>query len=112
LEWSEWAGDSKLKLFGANRMTEVCEFDYQPIGLDQKRSKLLRTGDYPQAVEVDQHRLTLDTTALSEKLDATALQVSQLSAEIGSKAEELNCTMHKQVLPEQSEATAALSKKP
>ena len=31
--------------------------------------------------------------------------------EIGSKAEELNGTVHKQILPEQSEATDALSKK-
>ena len=110
LEWSQWTENPKLKMFAANRMTEVAILITRQSGWI-KKIEAIRAGDYPQAAEVDQHRLTLDTRELSEKLDATALQVSQLSAEIGSKAEELNGTVDKQILPEQSGATDALSKK-
>src|SRR5947207_7609246 len=110
LELSQWAGNSKLKLFAANRMTEVASLITSQSGWI-KKIEALRTGNYPQAAEVDQHRLMLDTTVLSEKLDAISLQVRQLSAQIGSQADELNGTMHRQILPEQSEATDALSKK-
>jgi len=110
LEWSQWTENPKLKMFAANRMTEVAVLITRQSGWI-KKVEAIRAGDYPQAAEVDQHRLNVDTQELSEKLDATALQVSELSAEIGSKAEELNGTVDEQILPEQSGATYALSKK-
>jgi len=76
-----------------------------------KKIHALRDGDYPQAAEVDQHRLTLDTRELSEQVEAQTLSVRELSEAIGAKAEELNGTVGNQILPEQSEATAALSAK-
>ena len=76
-----------------------------------KKLEAIRVGDYPQAAEVDQHRLTVDTTELSEKLDATALQVRELSEEIASKADELNLTVHSRILPEEMGAVDALSQK-
>jgi len=110
LDLSEGIGNSKVKFFAANRMTEVANLITSQSGWI-KKMEALRKGDYPQAVEVDQHRLTLDTTLLSEKLDATSLQVRQLSPQIGAKADELNGTVHKEILPRQSDATDALSKR-
>ncbi len=110
LESSQWTENPKLKLFAANRINEVAVLITRQSGWI-KKVEAIRAGDYPQAAEVDQYRLTLDTRELSEKLDATALQVSPLSPEIGSKAEELNGTVDTQILPEQSGATDALSKR-
>ena len=110
LEWIALNDNSRLKLFTANRMTEVANLITRQSGWI-KKIEAMQTGDYLQAAMVDQYRLAVDTTDLSEKLDATALSVSRLSAEISSKADELNGTVHKQILPEQSGATDALSKK-
>jgi len=110
MEWSEGPGSSRLKLYAASRMTEVDNLITSQSGWI-KKVESLRSGDFPQAVEIDQHRLTLDTTTLSEKLDATLVQVRQMSAEIAGKADDLNHTVHKAILPEQSDATEALSRK-
>ncbi len=71
----------------------------------------IRSGDYAQAAEVDQHRLLLDTTTLGEKLDATAVSVGNLSPEIKAKADELTETMHHQIISEESRAVDALDHK-
>jgi len=110
LEWSEGMSASRLKLYAANRMTEVANLITSQSGWI-KKVETLNAGDFPQAVEVDQHRLTLDTTTLSEKLDAILVQIKGLSEKIATQADDLNGTVHKQILPEQSDATEALSKK-
>lgn len=109
LEWMDEAGN-KISIFEANRMDETATLITRQSGWI-KKMEALRAGDFPQAAEVDQHRLTLDTTELGEKLDSTAVSLSGLSAEINSKAKELNGTVHNEVLPEQSNATQCYSRK-
>ena len=100
----------KLSLFEANRLNETATLITRQSGWI-KKIEALQAGDFPQAAEVDQHRLMLDTQTLSEKLDATAASVASLSAVIESKADELNSTVHVQILGEQSGATEALGRK-
>jgi hypothetical protein len=109
LEWVEESG-KKISIFEANRMDEAATLITRQSGWI-KKIEALRAGDYPQAAEVDQHRLMQDTTELSEKLDSTAVSLSGLSAEINTKAKELNGTVHHEVLPEQSSATQCYSRK-
>ena len=109
LEWIDEAGN-KISIFEANRMDETATLITRQSGWI-KKMEALRAGDFPQAAEVDQHRLTVDTTELSEKLDSTAASLSGLSAEINSKAKELNGTVHNELLPEQSSATQCYSRK-
>lgn len=96
----DWITESKEKVsvFEANRMNDTAELITRQSGWIRK-TEALRAGDYAQAAEVDQHRLMLDTTTLSEKLDGTAVSLASLSEEIKAKADELNDTMHQQILP-------------
>jgi hypothetical protein len=105
----DWITESKEKvsIFEANRLNETAELITRQSGWI-KKIEALRDGDYAQAAEVDEHRLLLDTTTLGEKLDATAISVSGLSPEIKAKADELNGTMQKEILPQESGATIAL----
>ena len=77
LEWMDEAGN-KISIFEANRkMDETATLITRQSGWI-KKMEALRAGDFPQAAEVDQHRLTLDTTELGEKLDSTAVSLSGL----------------------------------
>src|SRR6185295_2826711 len=107
LGFSPLGENQRFKLFAANRMTEVATLITRQSGWI-KKIQAIRAGDYPQAAEVDQHRLTLDTKELSEQIEAQTLSVRELSEAIGAKAEELNGTVGNQILPQQSGATAAL----
>jgi hypothetical protein len=108
----DWITESKEKVsvFEANRLNDTAELITRQSGWI-KKMEAIRAGDYAQAAEVDQHRLMLDTTTLSEKLDGTAASLGSLSAEIKAKADELNGTMHQQILPDESGATEALARK-
>jgi hypothetical protein len=108
----DWIVQSKEKVsvFEANRMNDTADLITRQSGWI-KKIQALRAGDYAQAAEVDQHRLMLDTTTLGEKLDGAAISVASLSAEIKAKADELTGTMHRQILPEESGATEALTRK-
>jgi hypothetical protein len=108
----DWITESKEKVsvFEANRLNDTAELITRQSGWI-KKMEAIQGGDYAQAAEVDQHRLMLDTTTLSEKLDGTGQAVGNLSKEIKAKADELNGTMHRQILPEESGATAALGRK-
>jgi hypothetical protein len=108
----DWIVQSKEKVseFEANRMNDTAELITRQSGWI-KKIQALKAGDYAQAAEVDQHRLMLDTTTLGEKLDGAAISAGSLSAEIKAKAEELTGTMREQILPEESGATAALTRK-
>ena len=103
----DWITESKenVSVFEANRLNDTAELITRQSGWI-KKMEAIRAGDYAQAAEVDQHRLMLDTTTLSEKLDTTAIVPRQpVGDEIKAKADELNGTMHKQILPEESGAT-------
>ncbi len=108
----DWITGSKenISAFEASRLNDTAELITRQSGWIKKMQSI-RAGDYAQAAEVDQHRLMLDTTTLSEKLDNTATSVGSLSPEIKAKADELNGTMHQQILPDESGATAALERK-
>jgi hypothetical protein len=99
----------KFAVFVANRMEEDAALITRQSGWIRKVESI-RTGDYPHAAEVDQHRLSLDTATLGDKLDALAPQLGGLSPEIRAKADELTGTVHKQILPEETGATDALSR--
>jgi hypothetical protein len=107
----DWIVQSKEKVgvFEANRLNDTAELITRQSGWIRK-IEAVRAGDYARAAEVDQHRLMLDTITLGEKLDATAISLRSLSAEIKAKADELNGTMHGQILPEQSGAAEALAR--
>jgi hypothetical protein len=100
----------KVSAFEANRMNDTADLITRESGWI-KKIQALRAGDYAQAAEVDQHRLMLDTSTFDEKLDAAALSVSGLSAEIKAKADELTNTVGNEILPQESGATAALTRK-
>jgi hypothetical protein len=100
----------KLAAFVANRMTEAADLVTRQSGWI-KKSEALETGDYPQAAEIEQHRLTVDTTTLGEKMDSAAAVFGSISAEIKNKANELNQTVQQQILTEQADAIEALSRK-
>jgi hypothetical protein len=108
----DWVTDSKenVSAFEANRQTETSELITRQSGWIKKMESI-RAGDYAQAAEVDQHRLMLDTATLGEKLDSTAISVGHLSPEIKAKADELNHTVHSQILTEENGATQALGQK-
>jgi hypothetical protein len=108
----DWITESKenVSVFEANRLNDTAELITRQSGWI-KKMEAIRAGDYAQAAEVDQHRLMLDTTTLSEKLDATSASVGSLSDEIKAKADELNGTMHQEILPDESKATEALAGK-
>ena len=108
----DWITDSseKVSAFEANRLNDTAELITRQSGWI-KKMEAMRSGDYAQVAEVDQHRLMLDTTTLSEKLDTTAISLASLSAAIKAKADELTGTLHKQILPDESGAAEALSRK-
>ena len=68
----DWITGSKENVSGfeANRLNETAELITRQSGWI-KKIEFIRAGNYAQAAEVDQHRLMLDTTTLSEKLDGT-----------------------------------------
>jgi hypothetical protein len=104
------ADAKNLSMFAANRLNETAELVTKQSGWIKKMEALL-AGDFPQSAEVDQHRLALDTTTLSEKLDAAAPSIAALSTEIQAKSEQLLHTVQKQVLPEETRAVDALARK-
>lgn len=108
----DWITESKenVSIFEANRLNDTAELITRQSGWI-KKMEAIRAGDFAQAAEVDQHRLMVDTTALGEKLDASAISVGYLSAEIKAKADELTATVHQRVLKEESGATDALGRK-
>lgn len=108
----DWITDSheNVSAFEANRLNDTAELITRQSGW-LKKLLSLQSGDFAQAAEIDQHRLTLDTTTLGEKLDATAISVGSLSPEIKAKAEELNATMSREIIPAQTGAMDDLSHK-
>ena len=109
----DWITESKEKVsvFEANRLNDTAELITRQSGWI-KKIEALQSGDYAQVAEVDQHRLMLDTTTLSEKLDNTAVSAGWLvGGNQGQGGRITNGTMHDQILPEESGATAALSHK-
>jgi hypothetical protein len=98
-----------LAVFTANRLNETADLVTLQSGWIKKMESL-RSGDFSQAVEVDQHRLALDTTTLSEKLDAAVPSLAALSSEIQEKSGQLLHTVEKQVLPEETRAVDALAR--
>jgi hypothetical protein len=105
----ENTGDG-LAMFVANRMDETGTLITRQSGWI-KKIEALRAGDFPQAAEVDQHQLTVDSTGFSEKLDAASAAYKGMSELIGAQADQLILTVRDGVLPEQSDAGAALAKK-
>jgi hypothetical protein len=97
-------------VFAANRLNESADLVTKQSGWIKKMDAL-RDGDFAQSAEVDQHRLALDTAALSEKLDAATPSVAALSTEIQAKSDQLLHTVQKQVLPEETRAVDALARK-
>lgn len=109
----DMAGDAdtqNLSVFAANRLNEDADLVTMESGWI-KKIEALRNGDFSQSVEVDQHRLALDTATLSEKLDASAPSLAALSPEIHAKSDQLLHTVEKQVLPEETRAVDALARK-
>ena len=108
-DMSSGADTQNLAVFTANRLNETADLVTQQSGWIKKMESL-RGGDFSQAVEVDQHRLALDTTTLSEKLDAAVPSLAALSSEIQDKSGQLLHTVEKQVLPEETRAVDALAR--
>jgi len=109
----DMAGDAdtqNLSVFAANRLNEDADLVTMESGWI-KKIEALRNGDFSQSVEVDQHRLALDTATLSDKLDASAPSLAALSPEIHAKSDQLLHTVEKQVLPEETRAVDALARK-
>jgi len=104
------ADAQNLAVFTANRLNEAADLVTKESGWIKKMESL-RGGDFSQSVEVDQHRLALDTTTLSEKLDAAVATYAALTAEIRAKSDQLLHTVQKQVLPEETRAVDALARK-
>ncbi len=104
------ADTQNLSVFAANRVNEDADLVTRESGWI-KKIEALRAGDFSQSVEVDQHRLALDTAGLSEKLDASAPSLAALSPEIHAKSDQLLHTVEKQVLPEETRAVDALARK-
>lgn len=98
----------KLAIFEANRFAEVEELITRQSGWI-KKMEAVQSGDFVPAAEVDQHRLSVDTATLANKLEVSAASVSRLSPEIAAKSEELKHTMKESIMPEQSGAMAALA---
>lgn len=104
------ADEQNLSIFTANRLNEVGDLVTKESGWIKKMESLA-SNDFSQAVQVDQHRLALDTTTLSEKMDAAAPSFAALSPEIQAKSDQLLHTVEKQVLPEETRAVDALARK-
>jgi len=104
------ADAKNLGVFTANRLNEAADLVTKQSGWIKKMEALLG-GDFPQSVEVDQHRLALDTAAFSEKLDAAVPSVAAISPEVQAKSDQLLHTVQKQVLPEETRAVDALARK-
>ena len=109
-DMSSGADAQNLAVFTANRLNEAADLVTLQSGWIKKMESL-RNGDFAESVEVDQHRLALDTTTLSEKLDAAVPSLAALSSEIQEKSGQLLHTVEKQVLPEESRAVDALARK-
>jgi hypothetical protein len=104
------ADAKNLGVFAANRLTEADDLVTKESGW-VKKMEALRTNDFPQSVQVDQHRLALDTQTLNEKLDAALPGVAAISTEIHDKADQLLHTVNKQIIPEETRAVDALGRK-
>ncbi len=100
-------GTNGLGTFVANRMQETGELITRESGWI-KKVESLRAGDLAQAVEVDQHRLTVDTTTLEGKLDTLSVSLRRVSPAVAARVNELLVTMKLGVLSGESEAEDAL----
>ena len=108
----DMAGDSNtqnLSVFAANRLNEDSDLVTRESGWIKKIAAL-RGGDFSQSVEVDEHRLALDTATLNDKLNAAVPSLAALSPEIQAKSDQLLHTVGKQVLPEETRAVDALAR--
>jgi hypothetical protein len=95
----------KFTEYVANRMTETEDLITKQSGWITK-VEAIRAGDFPQAAEIDQHRLELDTTLLGEKLDSVAASLGGMPiAQV--QADALTRTVHREILPEETGATTA-----
>ena len=71
----------------------------------------LNKGDFAKVAEVTQHGIAQETTALSQKLEATEKQVARLSEEISAKAALLNKTVSGDIIPPQGTTVAQLAQR-
>ena len=100
---------TNLSVFTANRLNEAADLVTRESGWIKKMESL-RDGDFSQAAEVDQHRLTLDTETLNEKLGAAVPTIAAISEEIQAKSDQLLHTVQRQVLPEEIRSVDALAR--
>lgn len=91
----------------ANRLPEVEALITAHSG-QMKILESLERGDFPKAAEVIQHRTTVATVTLGEKLGLVEQEVASLSPEIAEKAASLNRVLQDEVVVPQEKAVAQL----
>jgi hypothetical protein len=80
---------AKMTAYVANRLADVETL----ITAQSGQVKIVESfdhGDFPKVAEIGQSRITQDTVALGEKLEAVETQIAQMSDEIAAKASQLN----------------------
>ena len=97
-----------MTAYVANRLTEVEGLITAHSGR-MKIAESFDNGDFPKVAEIVQSRITQETVALGDKLEATEKQVAQMSDEIAKKAAQLNKITQDDIIPPQGTTVSHLS---
>jgi hypothetical protein len=112
LQFSDIPSTNQVRLgaYVANRLPEIEALLTAHSG-QMKIQESLRSADFAKVGEIVQQRLTEQTVALGEKLDASEGQLAQMSPEIATKAHELTTILQEEIITPQRGAVDQLAQR-